>query len=203
MMRFPNVMVVPTSLPVMTVQEFIDYARAHSGQLSMASSGVGASPHLSGELFRFMTGIEMLHVPYRGSAAAYPDLVAGRVHVLFDNLSGPVLQLVDSGKLRALGVTSAARWELLPQIPAVAETVPGYEVTIWYGIVGPKNISPAIVRRLNESINAGLSDPKMTARIREGGGVPMPMTPGEFAKFITDDAEKWRRVITFAKISAD
>jgi tripartite-type tricarboxylate transporter receptor subunit TctC len=203
MMRFPNVMVVPTSLPIRSVREFIDYARSHPGQLSMASSGVGASPHLSGELFKFMTGIEILHVPYRGSAAAYPDLVAGRVHVLFDNVSGPVLQLVDSGKLRALGVTTATRWELLPQIPAIAETVPGYEAIVWYGVVGPKNISPAIVRLLNESINAGLADPKMMARIRDGGGVPMPMAPGEFAKFIVADVEKWRRVIEFAKISAD
>ena len=169
----------------------------------MASSGVGASPHLSGELFKFMTGIEILHVPYRGSAAAYPDLVAGRVHVLFDNVSGPVLQLVDSGKLRALGVTTASRWELLPQLPAIAETVPGYEAIIWYGVVGPKNVSPEIVRLLNESINAGLSDPKMITRIHEGGGVPMPMTPSEFAKFIADDVEKWRRVIEFAKISAE
>src|SRR2546423_776990 len=117
--------------PVKTVQEFIEYAKANPGQLSMASSGVGASPHLSGELFKFMTKIDMVHVPYRGSAAAYPDLVSGKVHMLFDNLGGPVLELARSGKLRLLGVTTADRWEALPDIPAVAETVPGYEVVIW------------------------------------------------------------------------
>jgi tripartite-type tricarboxylate transporter receptor subunit TctC len=203
MMRFPNLMVVPASLPVMSVQEFIDYARAHPGELSIASSGVGASPHLSGELFKFMTRIEMVHVPYRGSAAAYPDLITGKVHMLFDNLGGPVLELVRSGKLRALGVTTAKRWESLPDIPAIAETVPGYEVSIWYGIFAPKNISHEIVETLNRSMNAGLSDAKVMARIGEGGGMPMPLTAGEFDKFIKGDVEKWHKVIELAKVSVD
>jgi tripartite-type tricarboxylate transporter receptor subunit TctC len=123
--------------------------------------------------------------------------------MLFDNLGAPLLELVQSGKLRALGVTSASRWETLSGVPAIAETVPGYEVIIWYGIFGPKNLSPAIVEGLNKSMNAALSDPGMRARIAEGGGVPMPMTPDEFGKFVKDDAEKWRRVIERAGISAD
>jgi tripartite-type tricarboxylate transporter receptor subunit TctC len=203
MMRFPNIMVVPPNLPIKTVKEFIDYAKSHPGELSMASSGVGASPHLSGELFKFMTNIDTVHVPYRGSAAVYPDLISGKVHVLFDNLSGPVLQLIQSGQLRALGVTSARRWESLPDMPAIAETVPGYEVSIWYGMFAPRNTSPEIVQALNRSINAALGDSKVLARIAEGGGRPMPMTLAEFGEFVRDDVEKWRKVVEFAKISAD
>jgi tripartite-type tricarboxylate transporter receptor subunit TctC len=202
-MRFPNLMVVSPSVPARTVQEFIDYAKANPGRLSMASTGVGASPHLSGELFKFMAKIEMVHVPYRGSTAAYPDLITGKVHVFFDNLGGPVLELVRSGKLRALGVTTARRWDALSDIPAIAETVPGYEVSIWYGIFAPKDTSGEIVAALSRTINAGLADSKVRARLAEGGGAPMPMTPGEFGKFVRDDAEKWRKVIAFAKLSAD
>jgi tripartite-type tricarboxylate transporter receptor subunit TctC len=145
----------------------------------------------------------MVHVPYRGSAAAYPDLVSGKVDVLFDNLGGPVLELARAGQLRMLGVTTASRWAALPDIPAVAETVPGYEVNIWYGIFAPRNTSSAIVTALNGRINAGLSDPKVVARIVEGGGVPMPMSTAEFGKFVSDDVEKWRKVVNFAGISAD
>jgi tripartite-type tricarboxylate transporter receptor subunit TctC len=203
MTRLPNIMVVPASLPIKTVKEFIDYAKAHPGELSMASSGVGASPHLSGELFKFMTNIDMVHVPYRGSAAAYPDLISGKVHLLFDNLGGPVLQLMHSGQLRALGVTSASRWGSLPDMPAIAETVPGYEVVIWYGMLARRNTPSDIVEALNRSINAALSDPKVLAHIVEGGGQPMRMTTAEFGKFIRDDVEKWRKVVEFAKISAD
>jgi tripartite-type tricarboxylate transporter receptor subunit TctC len=203
MMRFPNVMVVPPSLPVTTVREFIDYARSHPGQLSLASSGVGASPHLSGELFKFMAGIDMVHVPYRGSSAAYPDLMTGKVHVFFDNLSAPALELIRSGKLRALGVTSADRWAATPDIPAIAETVPGYEVTIWYGVWAPKNTPAEIVASLSKTINAGLADPRLVARIAEGGGVPMVTTPAEFDKFIRSDIEKWQKVVDFAKISVE
>jgi tripartite-type tricarboxylate transporter receptor subunit TctC len=203
MMRFPNLMVVPPSLPVRTVQEFIDYARARPGQLSMASSGVGASPHLSGELFKFMTKIEMVHVPYRGSSAAYPDLITGKVHLFFDNLSGPALELIRSGQLRVLGVTAANRWESLPDVPAIAETVPGYDVAIWYGLFAPKGTAPDVVAALSRSVNAGLSDAKLLSRIAEGGGAPMRMSPAEFGQFVKDDTEKWRKVIEFAGISAD
>jgi tripartite-type tricarboxylate transporter receptor subunit TctC len=203
MMRFPNVMVVPPSLPVKTVQEFIDYARSHPGQLSLASSGVGASPHLSGELLKFMAGIDLVHVPYRGSSAAYPDLMTGKVHVFFDNLSAPVLELIRAGKLRALGVTSADRWAATPDIPTIAETLPGYEVIIWYGVLAPKNTPAEILAVLGKTINAALADPKMLARIAEGGGVPMLTTPAEFDKFIRSDIEKWQKVVDFAKISVE
>jgi tripartite-type tricarboxylate transporter receptor subunit TctC len=201
-MRFPNLMVVPPSLPVKTVQDFIDYAKANPGKLSMASSGVGASPHLSGELFKFMTKIEMVHVPYRGSAAVYPDLMAGNVHVLFDNLAGSI-ELARSGKLRALGVTSAKRWDSLPDIPAIAETVPGYEVNVWYGIVAPKNTPPLVVAALSTAIDAALADPKIIMRFAEAGGLPMPMSPDELGKFMAEDTEKWRKVAAFAGISAE
>jgi tripartite-type tricarboxylate transporter receptor subunit TctC len=202
-LHFPNLMVVPTSFPAKTVTEFIDYAKAHPGEVSLASSGAGASPHLSGELFKFMAKIDLVHVPYRGSSAAYPDLMTGKVHVLFDNLGGPVLELVRGGKLRALGVTTAKRWDTLPEIPAIAETVPGYAVDIWYGVYAPKSTPPQVVTALNKAINLGLADPHMKARLAEGGGEPMPMTTEEFGKFTADDIEKWRKVIEFAGVSAD
>jgi tripartite-type tricarboxylate transporter receptor subunit TctC len=198
-MRFPNLMVVPPSLPVRTVQEFIDYVRARPGQLSMASSGIGASPHLSGELFKFMTRIEMVHVPYRGSAAIYPDLMAGNVHVLFDNLAGSIA-LARAGKLRALGVTTAKRWDALPDIPAIAETVPGYEVNVWYGIFAPRNTPPDVIATLSKAIGVALSDPKVTARFAELGGLPMPMSPAELGKYVAEDTEKWRKVVEFAGV---
>jgi tripartite-type tricarboxylate transporter receptor subunit TctC len=145
----------------------------------------------------------MVHVPYRGSGAAYPDLVSGKVQVFFDNLGGPVLQLIQSGQLRALGVTSASRWASLPDMPAIAETVPGYEVVIWYGMLAPKNTPVDIVGALNRQINAALAAPAILARIVEGGGQPMPMTTAAFETFIREDVEKWRKVVEFAKISAD
>src|SRR5262245_11434144 len=201
-MRLTNLMVVPPSLPVRRVQEFIDYARKNPGQVSMASSGHGTTVHLSGELFKAMTNIQMVHVPYRGSAAAYPDLMTGKVHVLFDNLTGAI-QLVRTGQLRALAVTSAKRWESVPDIPTVAETVPGYEASVWYGVVAPKGTSPAIVATLSKAINAALADPKLTARFAEAGGLPMPMSPSEFGKLIVDETEKWRKVVEFAGVSVD
>jgi tripartite-type tricarboxylate transporter receptor subunit TctC len=202
-MRFPNLMVVPTSLPVTSVAEFNAYAQARPGELSLASSGAGASPHLSGELFKFMAKVDLVHVPYRGSAAAYPDLMTGKVHVLFDNLGGPVLELVRGGKLRALGVTTAERWPLLPDIPAIAETVSGYQVDIWYGMYAPRNTPAPIVAALNKAVNAGLDDPHVKARIAEGGGLPMQMTPAQFGQFTVDDIERWRKVVEFAGVSAD
>jgi tripartite-type tricarboxylate transporter receptor subunit TctC len=202
-MRFPNLMVVPQSLPVKSVQEFIDYSKASPRSLSLASSGVGTSTHLSGELFKFMTKINMVHVPYRGTSAVYPDLISGEVHVLFDNLAGQILELVRSGRLRALGVTTASRWSLTPNIPAIAETVPGYAVDVWYGIVAPKNTPPQVVADLNKAINTALADFKVTERFAESGGLPMPMTPSEFGKFIAEDTEKWRSVVEFAGVSVE
>jgi tripartite-type tricarboxylate transporter receptor subunit TctC len=201
--RAPNIMVVTPSLPVKTVQEFIDYAKANPGQISFASSGVGASPHLSGEYFRFLTKLDMVHVPYRGSAAAYPDLISGKVQVLFDNLGGPVLQLTRAGTLRALGVTSGKRWPLLPEVPAIAETVPGYEIYIWYAVFAPRNTPPDIVTLLNNALKEAVADPKIIARFKEDGGVPLTMTPGELAKFMADDAANWHRMVEAAGITAE
>jgi tripartite-type tricarboxylate transporter receptor subunit TctC len=202
-MRVPNLMVVTPSLPVTTVKEFIDYAKAHPGQISMASSGVGASPHLSGEYFKFLAKIDMVHVPYRGSAAAYPDLMSGKVQVLFDNLGGPVLQMVRAGTLRALAVTSTQRWPLLPDVPAVAETVPGYDVNVWYGMFAPRNTPPEIVTMLNTALKNVVAEPKIIARLGEDGGVPTTMTPGEFTKFLADDEANWHSMVEAAGIPAE
>jgi tripartite-type tricarboxylate transporter receptor subunit TctC len=201
-MRLTNIMVVPTSLPFKTVADFIAYGKANPGKLSFASSGNGTSVHMSGELFKAMTGIDMVHVPYRGSAGAYPDLMTEKVHVLFDNLPGSI-EFVRSGQLRALGVTVAERWPALPDIPTIAETLPGYEASIWYGISAPKGTPADIVAILNKSVAAGLADPKVKAKLAELGGIPMPMSPAEFGKLVADETEKWAKVVKFANISID
>jgi tripartite-type tricarboxylate transporter receptor subunit TctC len=201
--RAPNIMVVTPSLPVTTVKEFIDYAKANPGQLSFASSGVGASPHLSGAYFKFLTGIDMVHVPYRGSAAAYPDLMSGKVQVLFDNLGGPVLQMVRAGTLRALGVTSAQRWPLLPDMPTIGETVPGYEIYVWYGLFAPRNTPPEIVTLLNDGLKNAAADSKVVARFEEDGGVTTTMTPDKFAQFLAADEIRWRKMVEAAEITAE
>jgi tripartite-type tricarboxylate transporter receptor subunit TctC len=201
-MRLTNLMVVPPSLPVKTVQEFIDYAKANPGKLSMASTGVGTSVHLSGELFKAMTKTDLVHVPYRGSSPAYPDLMTGKVHVLFGNLTSSI-ELVQAGRLRGLAVTAAKRWASLPDMPTIAETVPGYAADVWYGVVAPKGTSPEIVARLNKAINAGLADPELRARFEQAGGVPMPMSPAEFGKMIADETEKWRKVVEFAGVKVE
>jgi tripartite-type tricarboxylate transporter receptor subunit TctC len=202
-MRVPNLMVVTPSLPVTSVGEFINYAKANPGQLSMASSGVGASPHLSGEYFKFMTKVDMVHVPYRGSAAAYPDLMSGKVQVLFDNLGGPVLEMVRAGKLRALGVTSAQRWPLLPDVPAIAETVPGYEVNVWYAMFAPKDTPPEIVTLLNTALKNAVAEPSIVARFAADGGTPTSMSPRELAQFLADDEANWRRRVEAAGITSE
>jgi tripartite-type tricarboxylate transporter receptor subunit TctC len=201
--RAPNIMVVTPSLPVHSVKEFIDYAKANPGQISFASSGVGASPHLSGEYFRFLTKIDMVHVPYRGSAAAYPDLMSGKVQVLFDNLGGPVLQMVRAGTLRALGVTSGQRWPLLPDVPAIAETVPGYEIYVWYALFAPRGTPPEVITSLNSALKDAVADPKVAARFAQDGGVPVVMTPDELARFLADDAANWRKMVEAAGITAE
>ena len=202
LMRLANVMVVPPSLPVHSVAEFIAYAKAHPGELSFASSGNGTSVHMSGELFKAMTGIEMVHVPYRGSAAVYPDLLSGKVHVLFDNIPG-VLGFVREGKLRALGITTAERSKALPDVPPIADTVPGYEASVWYGIAGPKGMPQEAVEALNKAVNAALADPKMQERVAQLGGTPMPMSPAEFGKLLTDETAKWAKIVKFANISVE
>ncbi len=201
-MRLTNIMVVPPSLPVKTVAEFIALAKARPGQLSFASSGNGTSVHMSGELFKAMTGVDMLHVPYRGSAIVYPDLMTGKVHVLFDNLPGAI-ELVRGGQVRALGVTVAQRWPALPDVPTIAETVPGYEASVWYGVSAPKGTPPEVVEILSKSVAAGLATPKLQAKLADLGGIPMPMGPEEFGKFIADETAKWAKVVKFANISVE
>jgi len=201
-MRLTNIMVVPTSLPVKTVADFIALAKAKPGELSFASSGNGTSVHMSGELFKLATGIDIIHVPYRGSAPAYPDLMTAKVHVLFDNLPGAI-EFVRSGQLRALGVTVAKRWPGLPDIPAVAETVAGFEAAPWYGISAPKGTPAEVVEILNKSVTAGLANPKLQAKLADLGGVPMPMSPAEFGKFLSDDTAKWAKVVKAANLSVE
>ena len=200
MLRLTNVMVVPPSLPVKSVAEFIEYAKANPGKINYASSGNGTSVHMSAELFKMMTKLDMVHVPYRGSSAAYPDLMAGKVHVLFDNLPGAIA-FVKTGKLRALGVTTATRSDALPDVPAIGEIVKGYEASVWYGIAGPKGIPPKVVETLNKAVAAALADPKMKARFAELGGTPMPMSPAEFGKLVADETEKWAVVVKSAGLS--
>lgn len=201
-MRLTNIMVVPPSLPVRTVAEFIDYAKARPGELSFASSGNGTSVHMSAELFKTMTGINIVHVPYRGSSAAALDLMTGKVHVMFDNLPGAI-GFVRAGQLRALGVTTATRSDALPDIPTVGETVPGYEASVWYGIAAPKGTPPEAIEVLNKALAEALADPKMKSRIAGLGGVPMPMSPAEFGKLVADETKKWGKVVKFAGISVE
>lgn len=201
-MLLTNIMVVPPSLPVKTVADFIALAKAKPGQLSFASAGNGTSVHLSGELFKLTAGLDIIHVPYRGAAPAYPDLMTAKVHVLFDNLPGSI-EFIRSGQLKALGVTVAKRWPALPDIPAIAETLPGYEAAPWYGISAPKGTPAEVVAILNKSMAAGLANPRMQAKLADLGGVPMPMSPAEFGKFVADDAAKWAKVVKAANLSVE
>ena len=201
-MQLTNMMVVPASLPVKTVQEFIDYCKANPGKVAFASSGNGTSVHMSAELFKALTHVDMIHVPYRGSAIAYPDLISNKVQVLFDNLPG-ALEQVRAGTMRGLGVTSPQRWPGVPEFPAIAETVPGFESVGFYGISAPKGTPPEIVDVLNKAVGEALKDPKLVARLAEIGGIPKPMTPAEFGKLVADETEKWRKVVEFAGVSVD
>jgi tripartite-type tricarboxylate transporter receptor subunit TctC len=193
-MLLTNIMVVPPSLPVNTVAEFIAYAKKNAGTINMASPGAGTSPHLSGELFKLMTGIEMQHIPYRGAAPAYPDLMTGKTQVFFDNLPGSV-ELVKTGQLKALGVTQAKRSFVFPDLPSIGESVPGYDVSLYYGVSGPKGIPLAIVETLSNAMLASLKDPKMLRRIAEFGGTPLPLTAAEFGKLVSDETERWAKVV--------
>src|ERR1700704_4135195 len=202
MMRLTNVMVVPPSLPVKTVAEFIAYAKANPGKLSYASSDNGTSVHMSAELFKMMAGLDMVHVPYRGSAGAYPDIISNKVQLIFDNLPS-ALEQARGGNVRALGVTSPQRWPGVPDVPAIAETVPGFESVGFYGISAPKGTPPEIVELLNKAIGDALKDPKLVARLAEVGGIPKPMTPAEFGKLVADETEKWRKVVEFSGASVE
>ena len=201
-MLLTNVMVVHPDVPAKTVAEFIAYAKANPGKINMASSGSGTSVHMSGELFKAMTGINMQHVPYRGSAPAMQDLLTNRVQVMFDNLPGSMAH-IKAGTLRALGVTAGKRAQALPDVPTIGETVPGYEAVVWYGIVAPKGTPPEVVDTLNTAVNAVLADPTLKARLAELGGEPMPMTPAEFGKLLADETEKWAKVVKFSGAKAD
>ena len=204
-MRVPNVMEVTLSLPIKTVPEFIAYARANPGKISFASSGVGSSIHMSGELFKAMAKIDMLHVPYRGIAAGgLSDLITGVVHVAFDNLPSSI-ELIRSGKVRALAVTTTARSELLPDVPTVGDFLPGYEASAWYGVGAPSGTPDEIVQKLNKELIAAFVDPRTKARIAEVGGTPLPGSPGDFGRFIAKEVEKWDKVVEFSgvKIKAE
>ena len=189
-MRLANVMEVHPSVPANNVAEFLAYAKANPGKINFATGGVGTSPHLSGELLKTMTGINLVHVPYRGMAPALTDLLAGQVQVMFDNVPGSIGH-IRTGKVRALGVTAPKRVAAIPDVPTIGETVPGYEVSIWYGIAAPRGTPPEIVEKLNQAVNAVLAYPKLQARLAELGGEPMPVTPAEFGKLVAEETEKW------------
>jgi tripartite-type tricarboxylate transporter receptor subunit TctC len=202
LIRVPNVMEINPDVPAKTVAEFIDYAKANPGKVNMASSGNGTSVHLSGELFMAMTGVKMTHVPYRGAGPALIDLIAGQVHVLFDNLPSSI-EHIKAGKLRALAVTTAVRSDALPDVPTVADTVPGYEASAWFGIGAPKNTPPEIIERLNKEVNAALADPKLKTRLAELGGILIAGTPQDFANVIADETAKWEKVVKFSGASVE
>jgi tripartite-type tricarboxylate transporter receptor subunit TctC len=200
--RFPNVMEVNPSVPAKTVPEFITYAKANPGKINFASSGSGSTIHMSAELFKMMTGIDMVHVPYRGSALAMTDLLGGQVQVMFDNVPSS-LEQIRSGKLRPLAVTTSMRSEALPDVPTVADFVPGYESSAWYGVAVPKGTPPEIIDTLNREINTGLADPKLRARFTELSAAVLPGSPADFGKLLVDETEKWAKVVKFAGIKPE
>ena len=196
-MELTNVLVANLALPINNLTEFIAYAKANPGKINYGSGGTGTSPHLCGELLKAMTGINMLHVPYRGSALAGVDLLAGQVQVMFDNLPGQIGN-IKTGKVRALGVAATKRVPQVPDVPAIADVVPGYEANVWYGIAAPKGTPPEIVDKLNRAVNTVLANPELKARIAQLGGSPMPMTPAEFGQLVARETAKWGKVITDA-----
>jgi tripartite-type tricarboxylate transporter receptor subunit TctC len=199
--RFPNVVVVNPSVPVKTIPELIAYAKANPGKLNMASSGNGSTIHMSGELFKMMTGIDMVHVPYRGGALALTDLIGGQVHVMFDNIPTSAGH-IKSGALRGLAVTGTERSAVLPDLPTVADFLPGYEASAWYGLGAPKHTPVEIIDKVNKAMNAVLADPKTKERFAELGGSTVPGSPADFGKLLADETEKWGKVVKFAGIKA-
>jgi tripartite-type tricarboxylate transporter receptor subunit TctC len=201
-LRAPLFLVVHPSFPAKTVPEFIAFAKANPGKVTMASPGNGSSPHVSGELFKMMAGIDMTHVPYRGGGQVMTDLIAGQVQVSFIGLT-VAIEHIRSGKLRALAVAAATRSEVLPDIPTVSDFVPGYEASAFWGVGAPKNTPAEIVDKLNKEINAGLADPKIKARLADLGGTVLPGSPADFGKLIADDTERWAKVIKSAGIKPE
>jgi tripartite-type tricarboxylate transporter receptor subunit TctC len=200
--RVPMVMLVNPSVAATTVAEFIAYAKANPGKLNMASAGNGTAPHMAGELFKMMAGVNLVHVPYRGQAPALTDLMGGQVQVFFATSPGTA-DYITTGKLRALGVTTAARMADFPEIPAIGDFVPGYEASQWYGLAAPGNTPAEIVDKLNREISAALADPGMKARLATIGGAPLPGSPAEFGKLISEETEKWAKVVRAAGIKPD
>jgi tripartite-type tricarboxylate transporter receptor subunit TctC len=199
--RVPNLVTVNPSLPVKTIPQLVAYAKANPGKLNFGAAN-GGTVQLSGELFKMMIGVDIVHVPYRNQAQAATDLIAGQMQVSFDVMP-TTIEYVRAGKLRALAVTTAMRSEALPDIPTVGEFVAGYEASSWHGIGAPKNMPPEIIEKLNKEINATLADPRMKARLADLGGVPMPMSPPDFGKFIAEETVKWAKVIKFAGAKVD
>jgi tripartite-type tricarboxylate transporter receptor subunit TctC len=202
LIRFPNVMEVNPSVPAKTVPEFIAYAKANPGKLNMASSGNGSTIHVSGELFKMMTGISMVHVPYRGGAPALTDMISGQVQVMFDNVPTSI-EFIKAGKLRPLAVTTARRSEVLPDLPTVADFVPGYEASAWYGVGAPRGTPAEIIERLNSEINAILADPKTTARFAELGASLIGGSPADFGRLVVEETSKWGKVVKFSGAKPD
>ena len=200
--RFPNVMVVNPSVPAKTVPEFIAYAKANPGKLNMASPGNGSTPHVTGELFKMMTGINMVHVPYRSVAAGMTDMLSGQVQVTFGTAASTVAY-IRAGTLRALAVTTATRSEALPDLPAIAEFVPGYEASAWFGVGAPRNTPAEIVNKLNTEINACLADPGLKARLADLGGITLVGSPADFARLIAEETAKWAKVVKFSGAKAE
>jgi tripartite-type tricarboxylate transporter receptor subunit TctC len=201
-MRVPLVMEVNLSVPARTVPEFIAYAKANPGKINMASAGNGTAVHVSGELFKMMTDVDMVHVPYRGTPLAMTDLFAGQVHVIFDNMPGSI-GYIRAGKLRPLAVTTATRSDLLPDVPALSEFVPGYEASAWYGVGAPRDTPTAIIERLNREINGALADPTLQARLVDLGGTTLPGAPADLRKLIAEETGKWAKVVKFSGAKPD
>jgi tripartite-type tricarboxylate transporter receptor subunit TctC len=198
----PHVMVVHPSFPAKTVPEFIAYAKANAGKINMASAGNGSTPHVAGELFKMMAGVNLIHVPYRSAGPALTDLLGGQVQVMFDNMASSI-EHIRAGKLRPLAVTTTMRSETLPDVPTVSEFVPGYEVSNWFGVGAPKATPAEILDRLNKEINASLADPKLRARLADLGGTPLVGSSADFKTLITDETEKWAKVIRAANIKPE
>jgi len=198
----PLVLEVNPSVPVRTVPEFVAYAKANPGKINMASPGIGTPPHVAGELFKMMAGVDIMHVPYRGDAPSVSDLIAGQVQVMFGVLPSSI-EHIRAGKLRALAVTTGARSDVLPDIPMVGEFIQGFQASLWFGVGAPKNTPAAIIDKLNAEINQALADPKLKARFAELGATPFASSPGAFAKFVADDTAKWAKVIKAANIKIE